>query len=200
MLPRLRLLRRRTAWNWIRLAVLVAGAGTALLADSVWLRGGALALAVAAIALRRTPDPDGDRRLQRSLGAEYILNGGEWASPGGSSVPRGLVRGSPLHLLLRGSHLLIVPRNAGACVEAAVRLAAIRRILVDGRDYVPVYVSEAKQPPVRERDVDRHAVSELVLEREGGAPLRFLYRGAFAVHLAETAAHAILSVRSLEGQ
>ena len=109
----------------------------------------------------------------------------------------GLPAGTRLHLLLRGPHLLLVPSERGGEIHSVVRIDAIERILVDGRDYLPVYVSEAKQPPVREREVNRHAISDLVLEMRETLPLRFLYRGAFAGHLAETAAHAIYSVRSV---
>ena len=147
------------------------------------------------MALRGTADPDRERRLQRVLGAEYLLNGGEWA---GGKRDRGrhqLETGTPLYLLLRGPHLLLVPREGGGEVHSAIRVDGIERIQVNGREYVPVFVSEAKQPPVREREVDRHAVADLVLERRSGEPMRFRYRGSFARHLAETAAHAVFSVR-----
>ncbi len=190
VLPRLRALRRTRAWNWSRLGSLVIAAGIAAFSEG-WWRAVALVFALLVLVVRRTADPSLERRLQRMHRAEYFLNGGEW---GGS---HGLAAGTPLYLLLRGAHLLLVPRDRDGDVHAAVRVDAIERILVDGRDYLPVYVSEAKQPPVRERDVDRHAVSDLKLKMRESEPLRFLYRGAFAGHLAETAAHAIFSVRAI---
>ena len=196
VLPGLRALRRKRAWNLLRVAALAIAASLAVFSAG-WWRLVALVLALLALVLRRTADPDRERRLQRMHGAEYLLNGGEWGGTAGAAGSRGLPAGTCLHLLLRGPHLLLVPRNRRGEIHTAVRIDAIERILVDGRDYLPVYVSEAKQPPVREREVNRHAVSDLVLEMRGSEPLRFLYRGAFAGHLAETAAHAIFSVRSL---
>ena len=196
VLPGLRTLRRKRAWNLLRAAALAIAAVLAVFSAG-WWRAVALVLALLALVLRRTADPDRERRLQRMHGAEYFLNGGEWGGTGLAGCPRGLPTGTRLHLLLRGPHLLLVPSTRGSEIYAAVRIDAIERILVDGRDYLPVYVSEAKQPPVREREVNRHAVSDLVLEMRENGPLRFLYRGAFAGHLAETAAHAIYSVRSV---
>lgn len=195
VLPRLRALRRRQAWNGLRAGALVSAVALAAF-SSGWWRGIALVLALLAVVLRRTADPDRERRLQRMHGAEYFLNGGEWGGTSRGHGAHGLPPSTHLHLLLRGAHLLLVPRDRGGEVHTAVRLDAIKRILVDGRDYAPVYVSEAKQPPVRESEVDRHAVCDLVLEMREGEPFRFRYRGAFAGHLAETAAHAIFSVRS----
>ena len=176
------------------MALLLVAAGMVLVSNG-WWRGLALAPGLLALFLRRTVDPDRERRIQRVLGAEYLLNGGKWAGSNRLGGPLGLELGTPLYLLLRGPHLLLVPREGDGEIHSAVRIDAIERILVDGMDYVPVYVSEAKQPPVRERAVDRHAVAELVLERRSGEPMRFRYSGAFARHLAQTAAHAVFSVR-----
>lgn len=195
VLPRLRTLRRTRAWNWLRLGALVIAA-TLAATSAGWWRAAALVFALLALVLRRTADPDRERRLQRMHGAEYFLNGGEWGGTEPNGGSHGLAPGTRLYLLLRGAHLLLVPRDRDGEVHAAFRVEAIERILVDGRDYLPVYVSEAKQPPVRESDIDRHAVSDLMLKMSASEPLRFLYRGAFAGHLAETAAHAIFSVRS----
>ncbi len=155
-----------------------------------------MAIAVGALALRRTGDPDGERRLQRRHGAQYFLNGGEWHSSGRRSAAPGIPAGTGLHLLLRGRELMLFTRNAAATHVRSFGVDSIRRILVDGRDYVPIYVSEAKQPPVRDNDPDRHAVSKLSLQLVGGRSADFLYRGTFARHLAESAAHAVFSVRS----
>ena len=194
-LPRLRALRRTRAWNWLRMGLLVISAAVVVL-SSGWWRVAAAVFGLVVLALRRTVDPDRERRLQHKLGAEYFLNGGEWGGSGQTAEPIGLDTGTRLYLLLRGRDLLVVPRNRNAEVHVSVPVDSVERILVDGQDYLPVYVSEAKQPPVRERDVDRHRVSSLSLEMGTGAPMRFLYRGAFSEHLAETAAHAIFSVRA----
>ena len=194
VLPRLRALRRTRAWTGVRTALLLAAAAIAILSTG-WWRAAALAPALLAILLRRTVDPDRERRMQRTLGAEYLLNGGEWAGAIRDGGQDSLERGTPLYLLLRGPHLLLVPRERDGEIHVALRIDAIERILVDGTEYVPIYVSEAKQPPVRESDVDRHLVSELVLKQRSGESLKFRYRGSFAKHLAETAAHAVFSSR-----
>ena len=194
VIPRLRVLRRTRQWIWVRAALLLVAAALALL-SSGWWRCLALAPALLAIVLRGTVDPDRERRIQRVLGADYLLNGGEWAGSNRAGGSHHLAAGTPLYLLLRGPHLLVVPREGQGEVHSAVRIDGIERILVDGREYVPVFVSEAKQPPAREREVDRHAVADLVMERRSGEPMRFRYKGSFARHLAETAAHAVHSVR-----
>lgn len=195
VLPGLRALRRRRAWQWLRLGtVVVATAGAVTWAG--WWRVLAVAIAVGALALRRTGDPDRERRLQRLHGAQYFLNGGEWRASGCRSAAPGIPSGTALHLLLRGRDLMLLTRNADAKQVGGFGVDAIRRILVDGRDYVPIYISEAKQPPVRDKHPDRHAVSKLSLQLEGDRSADFLYQGTFARHLAESAAHALFSVRS----
>ncbi len=195
VIPWLRRLRRRAEWNWIRSGLLVAAAAVAALGPE-WSKLPALLAALLAVALRRTPDPDGERRIQRMHHAEYFLNGGEWAGQNPPDDAEGLRAGTAVYLLLRGPHLLVIRRDRHDRVEVALRVDSVERILVDGRDYVPVFVSEAKRPPRREREVDRHAVSDLSLEIRDGAALRFRYRGAFSLHLAETAAHAVCAARS----
>ncbi len=193
-LRRLRTLRRWRGWNWIRVAAIAVAVPVAVLEPGL-PRAAAIAAAAIAAVLRRTPDPDLERRIQRIHRADYLLNGGEWAgAPRGEGADR-LRTGAELYILLRGAHLLIVPKAAGGQVHAAIRVDEISRIRVDGVPYVPVYVSMAKQPPSRERDFDRHAVSELLLDVRQGEGLRLRYRGPFAAHLAETAAHAVHSVR-----
>ena len=194
-LPRLRALRRTRAWTWLRLGLLLLSAAFAAF-SSGWWKAGAVAFGLVVLVLRRSVDPDRERRLQREHGADYFLNGGEWGGVDPTAESVNLDAGTHLYLLLRGGDLLVVPRDRDKAVHVAVPVDAVERILVNGRDYLPVYVSEAKQPPVRERDVDRHAVSILLLEMRGGQPMCFLYRGAFSEHLAETAAHAIFSVRA----
>lgn len=192
---KLRILRRRPAWNWLRAAALL-GAGLGLIATTGWWRLACLAFALLALALAKTRDPDSDRRMQRLHRAEYFLNGGEWAGSSSEAVTAALAARTKLQLLIRDRYLLLVPQDQNGEVHRAVALADVERVLVDGNVYVPVYVSEAKQPPVREREVDRHAESELKLVMCSGETLLFVYRGAFHQHLAATAAHAIHSARN----
>jgi hypothetical protein len=143
-------------------------------------------------------DPDRERKLQTRHGADYFLNGGEFVSgcwPGDTTIPLG----ARLYLLLRGRELLAVPVNGNGDVKASLPVDAVRKVLVAGESYVPVYVSEAKDPPRREKQVDRTAKTAMELVLENGEKLRFEYTGAFSKHLAETAAHAIYSVWRLGG-
>ena len=190
LLARVRLLRRRRSWQIARLVLLAGAVLTASVAPGWWKVLAAVPAVLGAL-LRRTRDPDRERQIQRIHRAEYLLNGGEWRRAENAGPA------ATAYLLLRDGHLMVVPRARDIDVDAAVRVDAIAAIRVDGTPYRPVYVSEAKQPPVRERQVDRHAVSELVLDLRTGDSWRFRYRGAFARHLAETAAHAIYSVRAV---
>jgi hypothetical protein len=104
-------------------------------------------------------------------------------------------------LLLRGELLLAVPvegsGEVNGQVSGAIRIASIDQILVGGASYLPVYISEAKDPPVREQSVDRKSKTVMAILMAGGESVEFEYEGAFSKHLAETAAHAIYSVRKL---
>jgi len=196
-LPRIRRWRRGPHWNRVRLAAGVAaaaGAGFGLASGPGWLAAAGLALGLAALLLRPARDPDAERKLQARLGADYFLNGGTFRSgpmPGGNLPP-----GTPLYLLIRRDELLIVPQRSGE-IHSVTGIAAIGAVHVNGEPYRPVYVSEAKDPPVRETAVDKSATSVLELVLDSGEALRFEYQGAFSKHLAETAAHAVYSVRRL---
>lgn len=194
-LRKLRILRRRPVWNWLRAGAFVA-AGLATIATSGWWRLAGPGLALLALLLAKTKDPDAERRIQRMHRAEYMLNGGEWAGSSNAAMSAALAPRTELYLLIRDRHLLLVPRNRNGELHRAVALAEVERVLVDGGAYLPTYVSEAKQPPVREREVDRHAESELELTLRSGESLLFVYRGAFRQHLAASAAHAIFSARN----
>lgn len=194
-LRELRILRRRPAWNWLRAGAFVA-AGLATIATTGWWRLAGAGLALLALLIAKTKDPDAERRIQRMHRADYLLNGGEWAGSSNAATSAALAPRTGLYLLIRDRHLLLVPRNRNGELHRAVALAEVERVLVDGEAYVPTYVSEAKQPPVRDREVDRHAESELKLTLRSGESLLFVYRGAFRQHLAASAAHAVFSVRN----
>ena len=199
-IPLLRRWRRRPWWNAARVGL----AGAALAPFALWaIRGvqpalvwpiaGGAALAFALI-LGPAADPDRERKLQRRHRARYLLNGGAF-SGGRLPSPEPLPDGSPLYLLIRGESLLLVPRSGPGEVHSAFDIRRITAVRVDGASYVPIYVSEAKDPPVKETSVDRDAATDLEIALDDGNTLRFRYRGAFRKHLADTAAHAIYSVR-----
>jgi hypothetical protein len=151
----------------------------------------------AALLLRPSPDPDRERDLQRRHRADYLLNGGRLASPWPAAPGGELDPGTALYLLLRGREILAVPVDGGGEVSATIDFARIQEILVSGKSYRPVYISEAKDPPVREQAVDKKATAVMTLVMAGCETVSFEYRGAFSTHLAESAAHAIYSVRKL---
>jgi|GEM_PF-1898081 len=198
LIPLVRRWRRHPRWSAVRLALGALGAAGGAAAYSQawpwWAWAAPVFVMLLAAWLGPTQDPDRERKIQRRHQAEYLLNGGGFA--GGrlpSSEP--LPEKQPLYLLIRGEHLLVVPRTADADVHSALSIRRIERIEVDGETYLPIYVSEAKDPPVKETTVDQRATSELALKFNDGGAVRFRYVGAFHKHLAETAAHAVYSVR-----
>jgi len=201
LVPFIRRLRRRPSWNRIRWIAFAAGllpfaAAWALPQTLLAVCGGILA--IGALLLPPATDPDRERKLQTRHGADYFLNGGEFVAgrwPGETTVPLG----TRLYLLLRGRELLAVPLNGEGDVQASLSIDMVRQVLVAGENYIPVYVSEAKDPPRREKQVDRSAKTAMELVLANGEKLRFEHTGAFSKHLAETAAHAIYSVWRLGG-
>jgi hypothetical protein len=182
LVPLVRRWRRRPWWSGVRVALAVGGgAAVFLVGGPAWTTAGAAAVLLA-LAARRLDDPDRARLLQRLHGAQYFLNGGALA-------------GVEVDLLVREDDLLIVPRRGTGEPARIVTIAAIERIEVAGESYRPVYVSEAKDPPVKEVAVDRRATVATALHLPEGETVEFVYRGPFAKHLAETAAHAVHSVR-----
>ncbi len=211
IIPLVRRWRRGPEWNRVRAAIaslglLVAIGGFLLKAMvwqtmlwpllSWWLMAAGAILAVGAIAFPPAADPEKERKLQRRHSADYFLNGGRFASGDLPGSPP-LRPGTPLYLLLRGQQLLLVPVEGRGDVHAVVELSQVSDIRVDGDSYLPIYLSEAKDPPVREESVDQSESSELELVTAAGGNIQFRYTGAFSKHLAETAAHAIYSVRKL---
>ncbi|HUG81128.1 MAG TPA: hypothetical protein VML01_05665, partial [Bryobacterales bacterium] len=92
--------------------------------------------------------------------------------------------------------LLFVPVETGE-LAGTLPISRIGDIRVGGEHYVPVYVSEAKDPPVREERVNQNQTTLTELVLDNGEVVKLAYTGAFHKHLAETAAHAIYSVRKL---
>lgn len=178
-------MRRRPSWLYWRIGLALTGVATAAWAWNETVSPLWTALAAApvlpALILGRLRDPDAERILQRRHRAEYLLNGGEH-------------EGEAYYLLIRAQHLMLVPREDEE-VRRALEIPRIARILVDGEPYVPVYVSEAKDPPVQAEAPLTDSVSQMELHLDDGQVLVFRYRGAFAKHLAETAAHGVYSVR-----
>ena len=84
-------------------------------------------------------------------------------------------------------------------MAATVSVCRIDDVRVNGESYVPVYVSEAKDPPVRDEHVDQSATTTTELLFADGRMIELAYSGAFHKHLAETSAHAIYSVKKLAG-
>ncbi len=135
-LRKLRILRRRPVWNWLRAGAFVA-AGLATIATSGWWRLTGPGLALLALLLVKTKDPDAERRIQRMHRAEYMLNGGEWAGSSNAATSAALAPRTELYLLIRDRHLLLVPRNRNGELHRAVALAEVERVLVDGGAYLP---------------------------------------------------------------
>lgn len=199
LVPLVRRWRRERWWLFVRLALALVGA---LLAGA-WFSGalGPVAGGVGVISLicgawlGPLTDPDWERKLQRKHRAEYLLNGGV-LSEGSLSGSEPLRPGRQLYLLIRSPHVMVVPKNGDGEVHAAIDIRRITRIEVGGDLYVPTYVSEAKDPPVRETSVDKKAATQMTLTLDDGARIGFRYQGPFRKHLAETAAHGIYSVRA----
>jgi len=199
VVPLVRRWRRERWWLFVRLAFAAVG----LLLVGAWISGslGAVAGAFGVISLicaawlGPLTDPDLERKLQRKHRAEYLLNGGvlcEGQLPGAEP----LRPDQALYLLIRSPHVMVVPQSRDGEVHAALDILRIDRVEVAGELYVPTYVSEAKDPPVREKTVDQKATTQMTLTLDDGARLGFRYQGAFHKHLAETAAHGIYSVRA----
>lgn len=199
LVPLVRRWRRERWWRAARAMLVVAG----LSAIGAWISGslGALPGGLGVISLLcgiwlgPLTDPDQERKLQRKHRADYLLNGGVFCE-GSFRGSEPLPAERPLYLLIRSPHVMVVPQRGDGEVHAAIDIRRIERIEVGGQPYVPVYVSEAKDPPVREKTVDQKASTQMTLTLDDGTRLGFHYRGAFHKHLAETAAHGIYSVRA----
>jgi hypothetical protein len=198
LLPRLRKQRRRREWR--RVQFTAAGMALAVIAlgvtySKLWATMAGCLLLLLSVIVGRLRDPDHERKLQARHGARYLLNGGKLIAgrlPDGQTVPVN----EPHYLLLRDEEVLFVPVKTGE-LAATLAVSRIDDIRVGGERYVPVYVSEAKDPPVREERVDPSERSITALVLTDGQVIELAYTGAFHKHLAETAAHAIYSIRKL---
>jgi hypothetical protein len=200
-IPAVRRLRRDSRrWNLVRFAagaVAIVTCGLGAWMSAWWLVGLGVAGLAAAFLVQPSPDPDRERDLQRRHQADYLLNGGRLVSAWPSAPGSGPNPGASLYLLLRAAKILAVSIDGDGEIRGTIEIADVEDILVGGETYRPVYVSEAKDPPVREPFVDKKAKTVMTLALAGSGKVEFEYQGAFSKHLAETAAHAIHSVRQL---
>ena len=164
------------------------------LSEHVWADGSnvdeAIVVLYAGLAAERLIEPN----TQVQHGAQSFLNGGVFAGgrlPGDASIDEG----AALYLLVRDSELLLVPQDADDEVSAVIDLRHVAKVLIDGEPYRPVFIPEAKDPPVREEHVDRSRSSKMELVFEDEMSVGFLYRGPFSRHLAESTAHAVDQAR-----
>ena len=184
MIPAIRRWRRRVGWQWVRVAVGLAGIALLVAAWSVHAAvavAGAV-LALLATILGRLEDPERMQKLAERLGARHAVNGGCLAS------------GDAALLFLTDAELLVAPAADPERIADRIPLAAIEAIEVDGAEFRPVYVTFAKAPPQRGEAADRDATSRLTLRTPAGA-LELQYTGVFARHLAEIAARTIHDCR-----
>ena len=194
LIPALRRWRRAPWWNRVRAAVAVAGGASVLWGGRAVVPGAVVVLL--ALWLAPVPDPDRVRRIAAQLGAAHTLNGGGYVA---GSLP--VRAGAPLLLFLSPGEVLVTAADQPARVLGRYRVADLAEIAVDGRTYVPRYVSFAKQPPRRDPAADPQAVCRLTLGF-GSDVLEVQYQGVFSTHLAEVAARTLHDLRRLavEGQ
>jgi hypothetical protein len=195
LVPLLRRERRRRGWKWVRICGLMAGA--ALLAAGWKLRpllfAGATLLLLSAL-LGPLADPGQLHALAERLRAKHILNGGFFA--GGEAC---LPVGAAVLLFLTAEELLAAAAESPGRKQWRWPLAEVKNIQIDGQDYHPRDVGFAKAPPARDQNVSRNAACLLALHLAGENEhqLYFEYKGVFARHLAEVAAHTIYRCRAL---
>jgi len=187
LIPQVRRWRRQPSWGRIRAlggaaAACLVAAGA--LSSHHWLAGVGAGLLALAVWLGPLASPYRLQEAAARLGADYVLNGGT-------------LKGERVHLFLTAEEILVTAAEADGATLERIPLSDVREVQIEGEPYRPSYAPPAKQPPAREKTADREALVELALVRESEEPLRLAYRGAFARHLAEVAAHTVLSVRSM---
>lgn len=183
VLPRFSGWRRRPAWPRVRLAVGLTGtvlaAAGASSSSGFWVSAGAFLILFAVLA-RPLSDPEALQKLAESVGATYVLDAGE------------------SFLFLGKADVSVVKKRDLSRIEARIALSDVRDVEIDGEPYRASYVSFAKAPPHRDEKSLKGSEARLEILVLEGPPLRFLYRGAFSRHLAEVAAHTIVSVKNLK--
>ena len=189
-IPQIRRWRREPSWGRIRALGGAAAAGllaAGALSSQHWLAGVGAGLLSLAAWLGPLTSPYRLQEAAARLGADYVLNGGT-------------LRGERVYLFLTAQEILITPAGAEGSILERIPLTDVREVRIAGQAYRPSYAPSAKQPPAREQSADAVAFSalvELALVRESEEPLRLAYRGAFARHLAEIAAHTVLSAKNV---
>ena len=190
LIPAVRRWRRARWWNRVRL--LAGFAGLALVASgSSRLVVPGVVLMLLAWWLAPVPDPDRLRQIAAQLGAPHTLQGGAYAA--GSL---GLKPGVRLLLFVSDREVLVVRAGRAEQVLARYPVADLDTITVEGQTYQPRYVSFAKEPPRLDEHAHHGAIRRLAL-RFGPASVELEYRGVFAAHLAEVAAHTLHDLRRL---
>jgi hypothetical protein len=221
LVPIIRRQRRKPQWVWWRLGGCLAAA--ALLAAGwghAWAESLAAVLMITAAILPKIEDPQRVQKAAERLGSQHVVNGGFLACcdllaahrtetqesvttfPGrGAGSAEWRKGGTPLWLFLSRDELIVSACAAPEQVVWKCLLINIDSIHIDSEIYRPQYVSFAKAPPVRDEKPSRGVRCLLTIRVAGTnavpAQLQLEYRGAFARHLAEVAAHAIHSCRDL---
>lgn len=191
LIPAVRRWRRARWWNRVRLVMGLVGLALPAAGGSRLVVPGVL-LILLAWWLAPVPDPDRLRQIAAQLGAPHTLQGGAYAAGSLELRP-----GVPLLLFVSDREVLVVRAGRPEQVLARYLVADLDTITVDGETYQPRYVSFAKEPPRLDENADHHAVRRLAL-RFGPARLELEYRGVFAAHLAEVAAHTLHDLRRLD--
>jgi hypothetical protein len=190
LIPAVRRWRRARWWNRVRLLGGFVGLALVALGGSRLVVLGVV-LMLLAWWLAPVPDPDRLRQIAAQLGAPHTLQGGAYAAGTLALKP-----GVPLLLFVSDREVLVVRAGRPEQVLARYPVADLDTITVEGQTYQPRYISFAKEPPRLDARANHHAVRRLTL-RFGAESLELEYRGVFAAHLAEVAAHTLHDLRRL---
>lgn len=181
LIPQIRRWRRRPWWNRIRTAVAAVAAGMAV-TGFLWSRPGLVVAGAVflllALLLGALANPYALQETAARLGADFVLNGGTLSE-------------TPVTLFLTAEEILVMRAVGETALLERIPLPEVREIRIAGAPYRPSSVLLTKEPPIREKSVEGSGVVELELARASAEPLRLAYRGAFARHLAEVAAHTL---------
>jgi hypothetical protein len=188
LVPQVRRWRRQAYWSRVRLAVAATAAALTVagfLTSSIELLPLGVGLLLLAAWLAPVASPYALQETAARWGADYVLHGGS-------------LDGRAVILLLTRDEILVLPADEPTPLLSRIALAGVTELRIGGEPYRPNPLPSTKEPPVRERSFeDTDKVVELELMRGSGEPLRLVFQGAFAAHLAEVAAHTLLSVKTL---